>query len=113
MRRTTRAHLRLWKVGGALADDIVLAVSELVTNAVQHCGDVPGVELRLHCGNGELCVEVADGSCARPRLRVAAPDEVSGRGLLLVAALAQTWSVSDDGRTTRCAFRLPLREGGA
>ncbi|UIX34512.1 ATP-binding protein [Streptomyces sp. GQFP] len=32
-RRTTREFLRLWNVNGELAENIVLAVSELVTNA--------------------------------------------------------------------------------
>ncbi|MFI1965584.1 ATP-binding protein [Streptomyces pathocidini] len=103
MRRIAAAHLRLWEVPGPTADDIVLAVSELVTNGIQHGhGDI---ELKLLYAPGEVRVEVTDGSPSPAQLTSADDEDVSGRGLFLVAALARDWGVSDDGTTTWATFR--------
>lgn len=107
MRRITAAHLRLWKVPGPTAENIVLAVSELVANAIEHgCGDI---ELTVLYACGEVRVEVTDGNPAPAKLTVADDEDVSGRGLFLVAVLAQDWGVSTDGRSTWCVFRVPAR----
>ncbi|MFD3580988.1 ATP-binding protein [Streptomyces sp. NPDC058683] len=106
-RRLTRAFLRLWKVNGELADNVVLAVSELVANAVEHgTGDVG---LRVRNPDEELRIEVTDDNPIPAELRPVDDEDVSGRGLLLVAALAQKWGVSNDGKTTWCVFRVPAR----
>ncbi|WP_307865236.1 ATP-binding protein [Streptomyces montanisoli] len=107
-RRLTGAHLRQWHVSDQLAEDIVLAVSELVTNAVSYgCGQV---SLKVWCTTDELIVEVADGNPAMlAELRCPAEDDVSGRGLFLVAALATRWGVSDGGATTWCLFTTGSR----
>lgn len=76
---------------------LALVVGELAANAVQH-GRVPGREfglrLALDRAGGLLRVEVADAACAK-RLPTAAPSSYpegeSGRGLLLVDALALRW----------------------
>ena len=72
-------------------DTAVLLVSELVTNAVRHargpCAlvvNVAGDEVELSVEDGDPHVPVAGG---RHRL------EESGRGLLLVGALAERWGV--------------------
>ncbi|MFI7104159.1 ATP-binding protein [Streptomyces sp. NPDC050161] len=106
VRRTTAARLRMWGVPCALAEDIVVAVSELATNAVQHgFGDVVLKVERV--GAGLLRIAVSDGNPAPAELRLAAEGDVSGRGLFLVAAFAENWGVSDGGKTTWCIFRLP------
>ncbi|MFB6552149.1 ATP-binding protein [Streptomyces sp. NPDC056405] len=105
MRRLTAAFLRLCNVRGTPADNAVPSVSELVTNGIQHgCGDIG---LRVRYCPGELRIEVTDGSSSSAVLRTAEDVDESGRGLFLVAVLAPDWGVSDDGRTTWCAFRLP------
>ncbi|MGW6291288.1 ATP-binding protein [Streptomyces sp. NPDC055058] len=76
---------------------VVLVVAELAANAVRH-GSVPGHDFRLGLERDEVAglvrVEVADAAAGR-RPPVAAPsscpDGESGRGLLLVAALARRW----------------------
>lgn len=76
---------------------VALVVGELAANAVQH-GRVPGREfglrLALDRGAGLLRVEVADAASAK-RLPTAvpssSPEGESGRGLLLVDALAVRW----------------------
>ncbi|CCK32132.1 hypothetical protein BN159_7753 [Streptomyces davaonensis JCM 4913] len=106
-RRTTRAFLGLWNVNGELAENIVLAVSELVTNAVEHgTGDVG---LRVRYDDDELRIEVTDGNPTPAELRAVGAEAVSGRGLFLVAVLARKWGVSKDGKTTWCVFRVPGR----
>ncbi|MGA5200652.1 ATP-binding SpoIIE family protein phosphatase [Streptomyces variegatus] len=83
-------------VGGQLAawglDDAVftteLIVSELVTNAIRYGRDP--VELRLIRDTALTC-EVSDGSSTSPHLRRARVFDEGGRGLLIVAQLAEHW----------------------
>lgn len=106
MRTITAAFLRKWDVGDQLAEHIVLAVSELVTNAVQHGhGDVG---LRVRYAAAELRIEVSDGSAELAQLRSADDSDESGRGLILVSFFANDWGVSDDGTTTWAVFSAPM-----
>lgn len=106
MRRITAAFLGFWDIGGQLAENSVLAVSELVTNAVEHGeGDVA---LRVRYADNELHIAVTDGSPVPADLRAPDDDDDSGRGLFLVAVLAHTWGTSDDGKTTWCLLRAPV-----
>ncbi|MEV0220394.1 PAS domain S-box protein [Streptomyces sp. NPDC050704] len=84
------------------ADDARLLLSEILTNAVQHAEGPLGLHV---CRTAtELTVEVSDHSphLPQPQPRPAAEDEESGRGLILVRALADTWGVrpTDEGKTT-------------
>ncbi|MFJ4616741.1 PAS domain S-box protein [Streptomyces sp. NPDC088812] len=81
-------------------DDALLLLSETLTNAVQHA-EGP-LSLRLHRTATALTVEVGDRSPRLPEPRPAAEDEESGRGLVLVGALADGWGVrpTDEGKTT-------------
>src|SRR5688572_5836551 len=67
----------------AVVDDVVLAVSELVTNAVEHAGT--SFELLTVLDDGCLRVEVSDGSGELPRCADPGPHAVGGRGLFLVS----------------------------
>ncbi|WP_442814789.1 SpoIIE family protein phosphatase [Streptomyces sp. NBC_01775] len=65
-----------------------LILSELITNAIRYGS--PPVRVRLlHCR--KLICEVSDGSSTSPHVRRAATTEEGGRGLFLVAQLAQRW----------------------
>jgi anti-sigma regulatory factor (Ser/Thr protein kinase) len=89
------AQLRSW---GLPSDPGRLLVAELAANAVSH-GRVPGRDFRLalHVTGDILRIEVTDTRGEqRPELQKAAPDAESGRGLLLVDALAHRWGVVDD-----------------
>ncbi|MFF8845929.1 ATP-binding protein [Streptomyces sp. NPDC015127] len=81
-----------------LSDTAALIVAELAANAVTH-GRVPGrdFELRLRLTETTLRIEVSDARGERvPMAREEpAPDAEAGRGLVLVAALAKDWGVSD------------------
>ncbi|MFP1628063.1 SpoIIE family protein phosphatase [Streptomyces sp. 5K101] len=65
-----------------------LLVSELVTNAVRYGGEP--ITLRLIRDSALIC-EVSDGSSTSPHLRRALTTDEGGRGLFLVAQLAQRW----------------------
>ncbi|WP_186785800.1 PAS domain S-box protein [Streptomyces misionensis] len=82
------------------ADDALLLLSEILTNAVQHAEGPVG--LRLCRTATDLTVEVGDHSPQLPRPRHATGDDESGRGLFLVRTLADSWGVrpTDEGKTT-------------
>jgi anti-sigma regulatory factor (Ser/Thr protein kinase) len=91
-------------------------VAELAANAVTH-GRVPGrdFELRLSLVPGSLRIEVTDTRAERRPpgpgdVRPARPLDESGRGLVLVEALADRWEVLDrepPGKTVRAEVDLP------
>ncbi|WP_326613464.1 ATP-binding protein [Streptomyces scopuliridis] len=109
IRRITMAFMRLWDVPDPLAEDVRLAVSELVTNAIEHGHGSVGLRMRNTSSelSSELSVEVTDENAVPALLRTAEDDDVRGRGLFLVAVLSKEWGVSDDGMTTWCTFLLP------
>nr|WP_315903764.1 ATP-binding protein [Streptomyces rhizosphaerihabitans] len=65
-----------------------LIVSELVTNAIRYGG--PPVQLRLIRGAALIC-EVSDSSSTAPHMRRARMFDEGGRGLMMVAQLAERW----------------------
>ncbi|MGW3631389.1 SpoIIE family protein phosphatase [Streptomyces sp. NPDC005122] len=65
-----------------------LVVSELVTNAIRYGGGP--IRLRLIRQDTLIC-EVADGSDTSPHLRRARTFDEGGRGLFIVAQLAEHW----------------------
>lgn len=75
----------------SLRDDALLLTSELVANAVLHAHT--GVELSVVTGMDTIHVEVADGSATVPQQRSPDVEDIGGRGLALVAALAGDWGV--------------------
>ncbi|MGW5005975.1 ATP-binding protein [Streptomyces parvulus] len=77
-------------------------VAELAANAAEH-GRVPGRDFRLtlYVVGDFLRIEVTDTRGERrPQPRTPEPDAESGRGLLLVEALAHRWGVVE-GRFPR------------
>jgi anti-sigma regulatory factor (Ser/Thr protein kinase) len=83
-----------------LADAAAIA-AELVGNAVRHAAPLPGDVIRVAwrlLATGDLEIRVTDGgSPSGPQVRVAGPEAVDGRGLTIVAALADRWGVERDG----------------
>lgn len=89
-RRYTTDQLAAWGLeeAGFVTE---LVVSELVTNAIRY-GAAP-IQLRLihESENSTLICEVSDASSTAPHMRRARIFDEGGRGLLLVAQLAQRW----------------------
>ncbi|WP_138962301.1 ATP-binding protein [Streptomyces sp. YIM 121038] len=94
-RAFTRAILAAWEISERV-DDITLCVSELTTNALVH-GVPPGrgFRLRLVRDGAVVRLEVHDSGDGWPRLVGEGNADESGRGLLLVAALADSWGVAE------------------
>jgi serine/threonine-protein kinase RsbW len=108
-RDLTRITFADWGLTGR-SDDVLLCVSELATNALLH-GVPPGRCFQLGltlATDGVLRVEMHDSGPGEIRLPDADPEAERGRGLLLVAALADDWGVRerDPGKVVWCEFRL-------
>ncbi|MER7930095.1 SpoIIE family protein phosphatase [Streptomyces sp. NPDC096057] len=87
-----------------------LIVSELVTNAIRY--GRPPIRLRLIHDRTLMC-EVSDTSSTTPHLRRARTDDEGGRGLLLVAQLAEHWGTrhARRGKTVWAQCTLSPAEG--
>ncbi|MFH9474888.1 ATP-binding protein [Streptomyces anulatus] len=112
VRRFARKALVEWECEKR-ADDVLLCVTELATNALRH-GVPPGRGFKVHIylerienvlrvelhdsGDGEVC----------PAGDLPGADDEGGRGLLLVAALADKWGVGErnPGKIVWCEFDL-------
>ncbi|ANB07997.1 hypothetical protein SAM40697_4039 [Streptomyces ambofaciens] len=100
-------QLRSW---GLPQDPARQLIAELASNAAAH-GRVAGRDFRLtlYVVGGTLRIEVTDTRGERlPHPQAPAPDAESGRGLLLVEALADRWGVTE-GRFPRKTVWAELR----
>lgn len=100
VRRRVRSVLAEWELRPEVAEDVLLVISELTTNAIVHA-DGPAA-LRLSWtrvdGRSALHIEVTDsGPAAQPCLPggTTDPDE-HGRGLGIVSALSTRHGVRAD-----------------
>ncbi|GAA4559190.1 ATP-binding protein [Planotetraspora kaengkrachanensis] len=94
-RALVRRELDHWGIP-SLIDDCALIVSELVTNAVRHGGTA--LALRLVGGADWVYGEIYDPGDGVPCMREPGADATGGRGLMIVAALADDWGVSHPQR---------------
>jgi anti-sigma regulatory factor (Ser/Thr protein kinase) len=109
-RSFTRAALREWKVTDTKSDDVLLAVSELVGNAVRHadaCG-APVLTLVRLPRQRAVRVEVEDGSGRPPVLEWAGSEAESGRGLYIVSVISKEWGFTPtkNGKTVWACIGL-------
>ncbi|WP_164540391.1 SpoIIE family protein phosphatase [Streptomyces abyssomicinicus] len=86
-REVATAQLAEWGLDD-MAFSTELIVSELVTNAIRHAGGPIGLRL---VKDDRLVCEVSDPSQAQPHLRRARTSDEGGRGLFLIAQLADRW----------------------
>ena len=109
VRQVARDAALEWGVPEDVADDAVLVVSELTTNAILHASST--VRVGLHLVDDVLRVEVYDDLATRPTARVAGVDAAGGRGLHLVATIARRWGVQrlDDGKCVWAEVVLPAQ----
>ncbi|MEV8593471.1 ATP-binding protein [Streptomyces sp. NPDC052013] len=103
IRRVAHDFLVGLRVRPTTREDVLLVVSELVTNAVTHA--LPPAALRLRrTARSTLRIEVTDGGprpCRPPRLD---PTDEHGRGMQIVAALAaHHGTITDEQGATRWA----------
>src|SRR3954453_9689551 len=87
--------------------ELVVVVSELVSNAVGH--GQGAIRMRLRIAGGKATGEVVDdGGGFEHQVRDVGLDELRGRGLLIVEALTARWGVHDG--TTHVWFEMDLDE---
>jgi anti-sigma regulatory factor (Ser/Thr protein kinase) len=112
-RQFIRSTLASWRRGAAACvdqvEDIVLVVSELVTNALLHGHGTPVV--RLLDGGDHVRVEVCDDSPLLPVSHRVTP--TSGLGLRVVEQLSTAWGASRRGRGKVVWCELPAAPGPA
>ncbi|WP_344319526.1 ATP-binding protein, partial [Streptomyces yatensis] len=131
-RRFVRAALADWaalevpaadRVTDRVADEAILLVSELVTNAVVHAGTAVEVSCALDVSDREgeppsLVVEVTDHHPTRVvRGDPPDPDErpecAGGHGLRLVAEIAESWGTTYRRATKSVWFQMAVAPTGA
>ena len=93
-----------------LVDAVELLVSEMVTNAITHA--VGPVRVVADFDGDRVRVEVHDNSPDGPRARVTPPSDLDehGRGLQLIAMLADRWGST--GTSTGKAVWIELAVAG-
>ena len=103
-RRAVADHLRAIGAAESVVEDAILVTSELLTNATLHA--VPPVELRVIGDETELRIEVHDHASYEPRKQRPDAEDEHGRGLQIVAALADRWGTrpTDGGKTVWCVL---------
>ncbi|MFK0290360.1 SpoIIE family protein phosphatase [Streptomyces sp. NPDC090442] len=109
VRSAVRRTLDQWRAG-AVTHDVEVAASELIANALTHTesGALVSVEL-LPGAPRRIRLEVEDRSSQWPRRRRPGETATSGRGLLLVEALADRWGAEPrgSGKALWCEFSVP------
>ncbi|MEU1622967.1 SpoIIE family protein phosphatase [Streptomyces sp. NPDC005722] len=97
-RTAARRQLAAWGVDEEVAFTNELIVSELVGNAVRY--GAPPLQLRLILDE-MLTSEVSDASICAPHVKHARTIDETGRGLFIVATLADQWGTRywDQGKT--------------
>jgi len=130
-RKILGEELRRLAVAQPVADDAVLVLSELVSNALRHARPLEGGTIRVAwwtLDDRVLRIEVTDGgaSGAKTAGMAEAPDPesleevdesaVDGRGLGIVGALAEEWGVASESsgdpsapKTVWAAIRIRAR----
>nr|WP_239148806.1 ATP-binding protein [Streptomyces sp. SID12501] len=99
-RAQARALSRQWRLPDSVADSLEWVVTELVTNAVIHGRATRGsrVAVTYHLDGGRLRVDVRDAASGMPSAGSPTPEDgdesEGGRGLQVVAALADDWGVT-------------------
>jgi anti-sigma regulatory factor (Ser/Thr protein kinase) len=95
---------------GEDTDRLVLAYTELATNAVVHGAGPVSVAAHIYPTSAQC--EIADRSSRLPQPRRPASDEVGGRGLELVRLTVDRLRVAADGVGKTVSFVVGRRTGG-
>lgn len=113
-RRRLLEELRSTGLAGEVLDDAMLVVSELVGNAVLHGRPLAGGEIQVEwdADQGEVALRITDGGgLAVPEPRDADTLAPSGRGLAIVAEVADAWGVEERPDRLTVWARLQASKG--
>lgn len=95
VRREITADLLARSITADSVDDVVLVASELVGNAVVHAKDANDLDVAWDLHGSAVTVRVHDRSDLMPEPRTADVTATNGRGLAIVAAIADEWGVRE------------------
>ncbi len=106
-RRAVADACRDARTGPQCLDAAVLLTSEVVTNALRY--GQGEVRLAVGADHEMVRVEVGDDEPGRPTPRSADIYAESGRGLVIVGALASAWGVLEAARGKTVWFEVPAQ----
>jgi anti-sigma regulatory factor (Ser/Thr protein kinase) len=88
-----------------------LAVTEVVSNAVRHGGDMgEPIRLAVTPKDGYMCVQVTDaGQGLVPKPGALETDDNGGFGLFIVEHVTRRWGMTRENSKTRVWFELDFR----
>ena len=103
-----REALRIYaaRLPPELMQDATLLTSELVSNAIRY--GRPPVTLAIERAPDQLTVSVRDTAPALPVLTSVGPEVERGRGLQIVASVADHWGVEPEPTGKRVWFQLQV-----
>lgn len=110
VRRAMRLHLSLWGLSD-LEDVAQICVSELVANVINHVGPGTPVTLGVSTDGAHLRIELSDPDArVLPTLVAPMSDAESGRGLMILDAVADRWGVISraDSKVVWCELATGL-----
>jgi anti-sigma B factor antagonist len=90
-------------VRASAVTDAALVISELLSNALQHAGPLPGSSILVawDLEDDNVRVSVSDGGgSTQPELGEPTPTTTGGRGLRIVARLSRRWGTRCDDKGT-------------
>lgn len=93
VRRQVAADLTTRSLTADSVDDVLLVISELVGNAITHAADSGELDVVWQLEGDTVTVRVSDDSTDLPQLKHVDASATNGRGLAIVAAIAQDWGV--------------------
>lgn len=98
---------RIADVPSEISEAAALIASELASNSVRHAASA--FEIRVELLPDRIHIEVEDDGGGEPIVQSPAPTDTSGRGLQIVAALADEWGVipkPESGKTVWVSIAL-------
>ncbi|WP_332310617.1 ATP-binding protein [Microbispora sp. ATCC PTA-5024] len=117
-RQRLSAELAAAGLVSSSVDDVVLVLSELLSNALRHAHPLPSGQLKVAwmCSDSQIEVAVSDGGAhTEPRAGRPTLSSLGGRGLGIVEYLAERWGVRHDEEATTVwavvAASWPARNG--
>jgi two-component sensor histidine kinase len=105
LRRWARSWMEQHPTQGVDPDNVVLSMTELVTNSIKHGAGPVHVELTGDTDN--LLLIVSDCSEKMPRRQDLTTEAETGRGILILESLATRWGVQPEptgGKSVWCEF---------
>ncbi|MCU1690548.1 MAG: putative sensor protein [Pseudonocardiales bacterium] len=93
-------------VSAPVREDLTLAATELLTNAVR--AGASAVDVALHVSHRHIELDVTDDAPGRPERQQPGPDDVHGRGLQILDAVAAQWGhrPTAPGKTVWARFAM-------